>query len=115
MITRLCDKPSITENGTTRTTFRQPRLTLSALSLLCVRSFIRCITIITLIYTADKSHGEHREVLLDEVLLSALAEHVGNEPVVATNYANVDHGRIVRFTESETGHYRYPNRADELI
>lgn len=32
-------------------TFRQPRLTLSALSLLCVRSFIRCITIITLIYT----------------------------------------------------------------
>ena len=36
------------------TTPRQPRLTLSTLSLLCVRFFIRCITIITVIYTADK-------------------------------------------------------------
>lgn len=105
VITRLCHKPSITEDGTARATFRQPRLTLSALSLLCVRSFIRCITIITLIYTADKSHGEHREALSDEALLSAFPRHVGNEPVVATNCAYVDRGCSVQFTESRADRY----------
>lgn len=105
LITRFCHKPSIRGWNSKYPTYGHPRPTLSALSLLCVRSFIRCITIIALVYTTNDGHGEHREALSDEALLSASTRHVRNELVVATNYALVGHGCIVQFTWSQANRY----------
>lgn len=64
------------------------------------------------IYEADKSLGcsiERRRVGWGPIV-GALARHVGNEPVVATNWARYirwDHGCTVQFTESQTDRYHH--------